>query len=372
MEIESLLELEDITLLPSGTNKGWPDSRKINYTISDSDEVTGIRKSLPIFTSPMEAIVNNQNWKIWQDSGIKPILPRTEDLNLRLQACGFIFSAFSLHEVQSCFIDTDRRGGNNQYHICIDSGNGHDTSILTIALTLKRLYGKQVILMGGNIANPYTYLEYSKAGFDYVRVGMTSGSLVNREKFGFHYPMASLLMDIQMLWRTGGIGLKYVKIIADGGITCYSDIMKAIALGADYVMIGKEFASVYEAAGTLYHNQVDKNTGNKSLEKFICPKDIPSDEVLSTLSLVRLYQGNTTLEMQALREGFSCVEEWRAAMPERNWKINNSDSSSSWVKVKTTLLQWVEEFKSCVRFSFMMSDSINWKEYKEKIKYGKL
>lgn len=366
--IESLLELEDITLIPSVTNKGWCKD-KIDISVLDESEVTGVSKSLPIFTSPMDSIIDKDNWKVWQDSGIKPIIPRTEDLNTRLDACCFIFSAFSIEEVKQYFLDNDKRGGSNQYHICIDSGNGHDTNLISIGANLKRLYGKQIILMGGNIGNPGTYLEYAKAGFDYIRIGIASGSLVNQEKFGFHYPMASLLSDIQNLKKGAGIGLRPVKIIADGGIRSHSDVLKAMALGADYVMIGRQFASLLEAAGTIYRKTKSIETGEEILDEVTGINDIAHPDELEVLDLIRLYQGNTTLEMQALRYGYSDVHRWKKS---NNWKLRLVDSGSEWVKITTNLYQWLEDFKEVVKFGFMMSGASNWKEYKENIKIGKL
>lgn len=365
--IESLLELEDITLIPSITNKGWCNE-KLDYSVLDDAEVTGLSKSLPIFTSPMESIIDKDNWRIWQDAGIKPIIPRTEDINIRLEACCFIFSAFSIPEVKQYFLDSDKRGGSNQYHICIDAGNGHDTNLITMSSNLKRLYGKQIILMGGNIGNPGTYLEYAKAGFDYVRVGIASGSLVDQGKFGFHYPMASLLSDIQNLKKGAGIGLKPVKIIADGGINTHSDILKAIALGADYVMIGRQFAGLIESAGTIYRKTKSPETRENIIEEVSNLDDINYND-LDAMNLVRLYQGNTTLEMQALRYGYSDVHGWKKSS---SVNIRLIDSSSEWVKVNSTLSQWLEEFKQCIKYGFMMSNSMVWKEFKENIKIGKL
>ena len=89
--MEKYLELSDVMLVPDNLNSGWTNSGKLDYFVLDDQEVTGVPKSLPIFTSPMEAIVGVDNWKVWQDSGIKPILPRTVELGTRLEACGFIF-----------------------------------------------------------------------------------------------------------------------------------------------------------------------------------------------------------------------------------------------------------------------------------------
>lgn len=367
--MEKLLELSDITLIPREINNGW-ELGKINYFVDAPEEITGVNKSLPIFTSPMEAIVGVDNWKVYQDQGIKPILPRTVDLPTRLDACGYIFSAFSIQEVIDNFLNCDLRGSQVQFHICIDSGNGHDTKLLDLGSKLKQLYRNQVILMGGNIANPQSYVSYSRNGFDYVRVGISSGSIVDKKKFGFHYPMASLLGSISQIKKSNKAQLRPVKVIADGGITCQSDVMKAIAMGADYVMIGKEFSKLLEASGTLYKRTTKQDPDSDTIEEVKNPEKLLSltEAELDELNIVRQYFGNTTPEMQALRAGFTDISEWRQENP----RIRITDSEWVWVKVTRSLRDWIKDFKECVSYGFMMSGATGWNEFKEKVLYGRI
>lgn len=368
--MEKSLELSDIMLVPGNLNSGFSGAGKFDYFVTDEQEVTGVSKSFPIFTSPMEAIIGVDNWKIWQDAGIKPILPRTVDLSVRLDACGFIFSAFSLQEVRDNFLAIDQRSSNRQFHICVDLGNGHDVSLMELGQRLKQQYGKQILLMGGNIANPKTYEVYCSAGFDYVRVGISSGSLVDKNKYGFHYPMGSLLGAINSTKRTSKGRLRDVKVIADGGITCHSDILKAIALGADYVMIGKEFAKILEASGTVYKRTVksDQDIIEEVQELGNLSNLTPIE--LSELDLVRQYFGNTTPEMQALRAGFSDVGSWINS--EGKPKVKVSDSEWTWINVNMSLKDWIQDFRECINYGFMMSDAKSWKEFKEKILYTRV
>lgn len=362
--MSKLLELSDILLIPAMENNGW--NKKVDYSVVDNLEVTGMSKSLPIFTSPMEAIIGVNNWKVWQDNGIKTILPRTVPLNVRLEACTVIFSAFSIQEVKEYFIDRDMRSNNSQYHITIDSGNGHDTYMFYLGNKLKQMYGNQVILMGGNIANPNTYLQYSSSGFDYVRVGISSGSLVDKDKYGFHYPMASLLGSISQIKKQKGNTCRNVKVIADGGIKTHSDILKAIAMGADYVMIGRQFAECIEAYGTIYKRTIKSD--QDIIEEVQNPESLKnlSDIELKNLDLVRQYFGNTTPEMQALRAGFNDIDSWNKSNP----RIRITDSEWIWVNVTTSIVDWVKDFKECAMYGFMMSNSANWIEFKDRVLYG--
>ena len=366
--MEKLLELKDVALIPGTLNGGYQGS-KINYFVVDNNEVTGMSRSLPVFTSPMEAVVDSNNWKMWQDNGIKPILPRTEDLKTRLEACCFLFAAFSIQEIKDYFVNQDKRGGQNQFHICIDCGNGHDSALLELCHRLKHHYGQQMIIMAGNIANPETYVNYAKVGVDYIRVGISGGSLVNKNKYGFHYPMASLLHDINMVKTKACVGLRTPLIIADGGIATVSDILKAVAVGADYVMIGRQFARLIEAAGTIYRKSKDQK-GEEMIEEVKNPESLLrlTQVELIGLDLERQYFGNTTPEIQAMRAGYENLDEWRKQRP----RIKVSDSAWEWIKIDQSISDWIQEFKDCVDYGFMMSGATNWKEFRDKVKYGRV
>ena len=112
-------------------------------------------------------------------------------------------------------------------------------SHIELGKKMKRTLKDHVLIMGGNIANPNTYLSYEFAGFDYVRASIGSGNCcITATQTSCHYAMASLIADICELRPKE----YHCKVIADGGIGGYSDIIKCLALGADYVMCGKLFA----------------------------------------------------------------------------------------------------------------------------------
>jgi hypothetical protein len=354
--MERLLEFTDIALIPAEKNNGVG---KYNFGITDElDNST----SLPIFTSPMDSVVSERNWGVWSENGIKPILPRTTELSIRIEGCQHIFAAFSLKEVQDCFLQR-KRSSSNQFKICIDPGNGHDTKIFELGKALKAMYGPQVNLMGGNIGHPKTYGEYCKTGFDYVRIGMTGGSLVDQSSHGFFYPQASLLIDTLGVKNTTLTGLKHTKIISDGGIKSPVDILKAIALGADYVMIGREFAKLIEAAGPIL-----RKTDSGTLEPVEKPELIGglSKEELKLSGFTRSYAANTSLEMQAKRGGHEDIHDWLGAP---GMKRNMSDARVDQVKVVRTLKSWLEDMYQTFNYGFTMSGARNWETFKSNVRY---
>ena len=150
----------------------------------------------------------------------------------------------------------------NTLYICIDIAHGTLSSLYDICKNIKKDFGNKIIIMTGNIANPEAYIKYCQCGIDYVRCGIGSGSRCTSScALGLHYAMASLLDDInevkkemkQHLPNYYTTEFKYTEIIADGGIGWYDDINKALALGADYVMIGKFFAECEEACGNKFY-----------------------------------------------------------------------------------------------------------------------
>jgi IMP dehydrogenase len=128
----------------------------------------------------------------------------------------------------------------------IDSAHGHSKNVVdTIKMIKKELPGIDVI--GGNVATPEGALDLVKAGVDAVKVGMGPGSIcTTRIIAGIGVPQITAILDIKDAIKKYDVG-----IIADGGIRFSGDIAKAIAAGADSVMLGGLFAGTEEAPGKV-------------------------------------------------------------------------------------------------------------------------
>ena len=136
--------------------------------------------------------------------------------------------------------------------------------LIDLCSQCKNKFGGQVILMTGNIANPLTYEEYAKAGIDFVRCSIGTGSVcITSANSGCHMPMASLLQRIGDVKYNIQRSMDYCRvtstpceykslplIIADGGFNNFDQIIKALVLGADYVMLGKLLSQTTIACGT--------------------------------------------------------------------------------------------------------------------------
>ena len=232
-------------------------------------------KWLPIFTAPMASVVNTDNLDQFINNGINPILPRninfeTRKLHLKDQT----WVALSLKEFENLFIDNAEQMTDDfrtHYFIVVDIANGHMKSLYSKCYEAKKLaikYGYKLTIMTGNIANSGTYrwicdLNYTAKTriIDFIRVGIGGGSgCITTSNVSIHYPQASLINECykEKKWAKtlrDDLGEPkydeslFPKIVADGGIRNYDHVIKALALGADYVMIGSLFAQCIESAG---------------------------------------------------------------------------------------------------------------------------
>jgi IMP dehydrogenase len=129
--------------------------------------------------------------------------------------------------------------------ICVDTAHGHSKRVLDTVAELKRTYtGLQIV--AGNVATGDATRALIQAGADAVKVGIGPGSIcTTRVVAGVGVPQVTAVMDC------ASAAAGEVPIIADGGIKFSGDVVKAIAAGANVVMIGSLFAGTAEAPGQL-------------------------------------------------------------------------------------------------------------------------
>lgn len=128
--------------------------------------------------------------------------------------------------------------------IVVDTAHGHSQGVIDRVLWIKRLY-PDVQVIAGNIATPEAALALIKAGADAVKVGIGPGSIcTTRVVTGVGVLQISAVANIAEALKGSG-----VPLIADGGIRFSGDIAKALAAGADSVMLGGLFAGTEEAPG---------------------------------------------------------------------------------------------------------------------------
>jgi IMP dehydrogenase len=143
--------------------------------------------------------------------------------------------------------------------LCIDVAHGHHSNVERTIKTLKDTLGDSVTLIAGNVATAEGYYDLSLWGADAVRVGIGGGSICStRTQTGHGVPTFWSVLGCAMERsailkddRRDDYKIKPAAIIADGGIKNSGDIVKALAAGSDFVILGSMLAGTTESPGAL-------------------------------------------------------------------------------------------------------------------------
>ena len=128
----------------------------------------------------------------------------------------------------------------------VDSAHGHSKNVVETIKLIKKEF-KDIDVMGGNVATPEGAIALRDAGADAIKIGMGPGSIcTTRIIAGMGVPQITAILLIKEKFKSNDIPL-----IADGGIRFSGDVSKALAAGADAVMLGGIFAGTEEAPGEV-------------------------------------------------------------------------------------------------------------------------
>lgn len=129
--------------------------------------------------------------------------------------------------------------------LVVDTAHGHSRNVIQTVVELKKRLGHRVQVVAGNVATERGARDLIEAGADGVKVGIGPGSIcTTRIIAGVGVPQLTAIHEASKAARNTGVAL-----IADGGIRNSGDVTKAIAMGADAVMIGNLFAGCAESPG---------------------------------------------------------------------------------------------------------------------------
>lgn len=130
--------------------------------------------------------------------------------------------------------------------IALDSAHGHSQNVISAVRVIKTAY-PDLDVIAGNVATAEATNDLIEAGADCVKVGIGPGSIcTTRVVAGIGVPQITAIFDCAQAAKAHGI-----SIIADGGIKFSGDLPKAIAAGADVVMLGSLFAGTEESPGEI-------------------------------------------------------------------------------------------------------------------------
>lgn len=135
--------------------------------------------------------------------------------------------------------------------LCIDSSDGYSVWQKKTIEFVREKYGNSVKIGAGNVVNAEAFKYLADAGADFIKVGIGGGSIcITREQKGIGCGQATSIIEVakarDKYYEETGM---YIPICSDGGIVLESHITVALALGADFVMMGRYFARFEEAPG---------------------------------------------------------------------------------------------------------------------------
>ncbi|MDX2345940.1 MAG: guanosine monophosphate reductase [Legionella sp.] len=265
---------DDVLLVPSYNHH---ESRRV-VDISNTDRLKKLSLKLPIMSSNMDTITESGMANFMHEKGGAGVLHRflsIEDNIKQFKASAeSAFVSIGCTQAELERAEALRDAGANFF--CVDVAHAHAKYVGKTLKKLRTLLGSSCI-MAGNVAT-YAGADYlASCGADIIKAGIGGGSVCStRIKTGFGIPMLTCIQECARTDRS---------IVADGGLRTSGDIVKALAFGADFVMIGGMLAGTAPTPGEI----ITKEDGSK----------------------IKRYRGMASREAQ---EGFlGQMHEWKTA-----------------------------------------------------------
>src|SRR5207248_6193414 len=176
--------------------------------------------------------------------------------------------------------------------LVIDTSHAHSRMVIETVARLKDRFGRQMQLVAGNVVTGEATEALIQAGADAVKVGIGAGAIcTTRVIAGIGMP------QVTAIYECGRIAHQYgIPIIADGGIQYSGDIAKAIAAGADSVMLGSLLAGVDESPGELIISHGERFKDYRGMGSISAMKQ-------RSYSKDRYFQSDTMDEAKLIAEG---------------------------------------------------------------------
>lgn len=234
------ITFDDVLLIPSYNHH---ESRRIVDT-SMTDRLGKLTLQLPVISSNMDTITESNMANFMHSKGGMGALHRFLSVESNLQefkACeGQVFVSVGCTKTELERAEALRDAGADYF--CVDVAHAHAKYVGKTLKSLRQLLGSRCI-MAGNVAT-YAGADYlASCGADIIKAGIGGGSVCStRIKTGFGIPMLTCIQDCARTDRS---------IVADGGIRTSGDIVKALAFGADFVMIGGLLAGTTPTPGKV-------------------------------------------------------------------------------------------------------------------------
>ncbi|MDF1758317.1 MAG: guanosine monophosphate reductase [Legionellaceae bacterium] len=248
---QKAITFDDVLLVPSYNHH---ESRRI-VDIGSTDRLGKLSLKLPVMSSNMDTITESKMANFMHSKGGIGVLHRflsIEENIAQFKACqGPVFTSIGCSTAELERAEALRDAGADYF--CVDVAHAHAKYVGKTLKNLRKIVGSRCI-MAGNVAT-YAGADYlSSCGADIIKAGIGGGSVCStRIKTGFGVPMLTCIQECSRTDRS---------IVADGGLRTAGDIVKAIAFGADFVMIGGMLAGTEPTPGDI----ITKDDGSQIKE----------------------------------------------------------------------------------------------------------
>ncbi|MBS3945538.1 MAG: guanosine monophosphate reductase [Melioribacter sp.] len=246
------LTYDDISLIPLEISQV-----KTRNEVNTKSFFIGEELTVPVISSPMDTVTGLEMAKELTNLGCIGILNRfnssLSDLIINEKNLeGIKAVSISLTAEESLIENLAEKN----MIICIDTANANNAYVLKKCEELKSKYKVKVIV--GNVAHGSTLKQLVNAGADAVRIGIGGGSVCTTSvQTGIGIGQVSSLLNVYFTKLESKLD---IALIADGGIKSPGDVAKALACGADVVMLGRMLAGTKETPGEVikYNDQLWK------------------------------------------------------------------------------------------------------------------
>ncbi len=246
------LTYDDISLIPTEISRV-----KSRSEVNIKSNFLGIDLGVPVISSPMDTVSGIEMVRELKQSGSIGIVNRFDSSLKEL-----FYSENSSEGIDAVSVSLTaedellERIAEKKMLVCIDTANANNAHVLKKCEEIKKKYNVKVIL--GNIAGGVTLKHLVDAGADAVRIGIGGGSMCTTSiQTGIGIGQVSSVLDVYFTRMEQKLN---IALIADGGIKSPGDVAKALAAGADIVMLGRMLAGTKETPGEVikYNDQLWK------------------------------------------------------------------------------------------------------------------
>ena len=244
--IKEALTFDDVTLAPN-YSAILPSEVSTSINLTES-----LKMKIPLLSSAMDTVTESSMGIAIARSGGLGIIHRNLNVEEQIKEIRRVKSKKLLVGAAVGASDKELKRAQkilkeNLDLIVIDTAHGHTKKVGDIIKKIKKIRPKKTAICAGNIATAEAAKFLVGLGVDIIKVGIGPGSIcTTRLVAGIGVPQLSAILNVKK-----GIGKSKTRLIADGGIKFSGDIAKALAAGADAVMIGSLFAGTDEAPGKI-------------------------------------------------------------------------------------------------------------------------